>query len=269
MKLIVIISDLHVGSSIGLCSEKGMTLDDGGIYKPSKIQAGIYKCFQRFVEMAKAVKAETKILVINGDLVDGDHHNTVALASNNIQTQEAAAIGILKPVAAFFDRVYVVRGTEAHTGPGAASDERIAQAIGAQQTEDGLYSFWQLWLNCDDITLNIAHNIGTASSAAYESSAPMRELVAAIVEAGQWHTALPDVVIRSHRHRYIKVAIPSADGEIQIAITPGWQMRTPFVERVNRFSIPQIGGLLCEIEDKKCRIIPVLYPLKVIQPIKI
>lgn len=268
-KIIAIVSDLHVGSSIGLCSSK-LDLDDGGVYQPSKNQAELYRGWCKFTQHVDGLQADKKVLVVNGDLVDGDHHGTVSIVTNNIEVQEAAAIDLLKPAAKGYDAVYVVRGTEAHTQPGAQSDERIARGIGAvQDATTGQFSRWQLWLDVDGIVFNVAHHIGTTSSAAYESSAVMREMVAALVEAGQWEQRLPDVVIRSHRHRYIKLAIPSARGEIQAAVTPGWQLRTPFVEKLDRMRMPHIGGLVCTVEEGKCHIEAKIYPLKKIQPEKI
>jgi hypothetical protein len=273
-KIIAVVSDLHVGSSIGLCSSK-LDLADGGTYQPSKFQAELYRGWQKFFQHVAGLPANKKALVVNGDLVDGDlvdgdHHGTVSIVTNNIEVQEDAAIQLLRPAAKGFDQVYVVRGTEAHTQPGAQSDERIAKGIGAALDEStGQYSRWQLWLDVDGVVFNVAHHIGTTSSAAYESSAVMREMVAALVEAGQWEQRLPDVLIRSHRHRYIKVAIPSARGEIQTAVTPGWQLRTPFVEKMDRMRMPHIGGMICIVEDGICHIEAKIYPLKKIQPVKI
>jgi len=268
-KIIAVVSDLHVGSSIGLCASK-LDLADGGVYQPSKFQQELYKGWIKFIQHVDKLPADKKVLVVNGDLVDGDHHGTVSIVTNNIEVQEEAAIQLLKPAAKNFDAAYVVRGTEAHTQPGAQSDERIAKGIGASLDEStGQYSRWQLWLDVDGVVFNVAHHIGTTSSAAYESSAVMREMVAALVEAGQWEQRLPDVLIRSHRHRYIKVAIPSARGEIQAAVTPGWQLKTPFVEKMDRMRVPNIGGLVCTVEDGKCHIEPKIYPLKKIIPVKV
>jgi hypothetical protein len=248
-----------------------MELPDGGKYQPSKYQKELLKAFNKFFDFASQVssEAERKILVINGDLVDGNHHNTVSLASNNVEVQEADAIKLLMPQANKFDRVYVVRGTEAHTQPGAQSDERIAKALAAIPDDNGQSSRWQLWLDVDGVVFNIAHHIGTTSSAAYESSAVMREMVAALVEAGQWGQRLPDVLIRSHRHRFIEVSIPSARGRIIAAVTPGWQLRTPFVERIDRMRMPHIGGVVCRVEDKRCQVLEKIYPIRNGHPEKI
>jgi len=239
-----------------------MLLDDGGIYVPSKAQMELSRVWGKFFEIGKSFKKISKrVLVINGDMVDGAHHFTVALATNNIQSQEAAAIQILSQVTKDYDRVYVTRGTEAHVQPSAQSDERIARAIGAEpEPNTGNRAAWQWWLDVDGIVFNVAHHIGTTSSAAYESSAVMREMVAALVEAGQWQQRVPDVFVRSHRHRFIELGIPSVSGKIRAIVTPAWQLRTPFVERIDRMRMPHIGGINVLIEDGECQIKEKIYP---------
>lgn len=271
MKTVTIVSDLHVGSSLGLCPTEGMDLGEGGVYLPSRMQSEVYKAWQDFFLWAERQSegADSTTLVVNGDSVDGAHHNTVALATNNIDMQENGAVSILKPVVGKFDHFYMVRGTEAHVQSSAQSEERIARALNAIPSEDGQHSWWQLWLDVDSVIFNIAHHIGTTSSAAYESSAVMRELVAALVEAGQWGQHMPDVLVRSHRHRYIELGIPSARGKIQAAVTPAWQLRTPFVERVDRMRLPNIGGLLFKVEDGQCQIKAKIYPLRNGDPLKV
>jgi hypothetical protein len=265
MKAVIVVSDLHCGSSLGLTAEQRMPMAEGGGYDPSRFQLDVAKAWKDFfkVHVPKVTRgAKKRVLCVNGDIIDGAHHNTVALATNNLQIQETWAISLLKEAAKGFDEVYCTLGTEAHTQPGGQSDERIAVAIGAVKNDDGMSASWQQWLDVDGIVINIAHHIGTTSSAAYESSAVMREMVAALVEAGQWEQRLPDVIIRSHRHRFIRIAIPSAKGEIQAAVSPGWQLRTPYVERIDRMRLPHIGGLVLLVEDKECLIKAKIYPLK-------
>jgi hypothetical protein len=259
-KLLLVVSDLHVGSTAGLCPRGGLQCDDGVIVPPSDNQLELIKAFDDMVSFALSIKrVKHRALICNGDLIDGFHHGTVAITTNNIDRQEAGAVEILQEVAGKFDKVYINRGTEVHVGQSGQSEERIARIIGAVQNEQGNYSSYQTWLDVDGLIFNIAHHIQTTSSAAYESSAPMRELVAAMVEAGQWGQPMPDVLIRSHRHRYSQVIIPSRKGEIRVAVTPGFQLRTPFVERIDRMKLPNIGGLIIIVEDGQCQIIPRVY----------
>lgn len=267
MKAIITISDLHIGSTAGLCPRL-TKVSDGGSYIPNKYQKTLRKYWRHF--WGKYVPdhtgdAEKIILVINGDIIDGVHHKTVNIVSNSWAIQEQAAIKALLEIRELcpmkIDGIYIVKGTEVHTGPNGESEERIAEKIGAVPNELGEYASYQWWLTVDDVPFQFAHHIGVTSSAAYESSAPMRELTAAMVEAAQWGRSIPRVMVRSHRHRFIEVPIPSKHGRIRAVITPGWQLRTPHVERIDRMRMPHIGGVVFRIEGDQCEIREKIYPL--------
>ncbi|MDD5517871.1 MAG: hypothetical protein PHV98_00785 [Candidatus Omnitrophica bacterium] len=271
MKSVIVVSDLHIGSNAGLCPYGGLGLPDSNTYKQNKFQETTWKYWENFwfKWVPKTIgKSKKVIVVINGDIIDGFHHDTVNIMSNSVTYQEFAAEQILKELD-FYDSVYVVRGTEAHSDKGGASEEKIARTIGAQLLENGQYSDYQIPIDVDDVPFNFAHHIGVTSSAAYETSAPMRELVAALVEASQWGRRMPRVVVRSHRHRFVPISIPSIHGRIRCVITPGWQLKTPFVERTDRMRMPHIGGIVFKVEDDQCQEIEKIYPLPQSKAIKI
>ena len=275
MKAIVVISDLHVGSTLALCPEDGLQVSDGGRYLPNKFQTTLWKFWKDFwgdFVPRQVAGAESVTLVVNGDPVEGLHHQQVGIVTNNLNFQEEGAIRVLNtiPTIIKFDHKYLVRGTEAHSEPGNQSDERLGKGIGCEQNEIGEYSTWQLWLEVNNILIQFAHHIGVTNSAAAESSAPMRELVAGLVEASQWGRSTPRLFVRSHRHRFIPVSIPSKDGRITCVITPAWQLRTNLVERIDRIRMPSIGGIVFKIGNEgEIDIREKLYPLPEIAPIRI
>lgn len=271
MKAVVSISDPHVGSLTGLCSPDART-DDGGGVVLNKFQTTLWRFWTDFWDVwvpQETAGAETVVIEFNGDLVDGDHHNNVALWTNDTETQVSAAVGILKPIADRYEHKFVVRGTPAHGGPSSKAEETIAREIGAHKDELGNCSVWQQWLRVDGVVFQFAHHIGVTSSTAYETSAPMRELVAAMIEAAQWGQPLPNVVVRSHRHRFVPISIPSLRGRIHCVITPGWQLKTPFVERIDRMRMPHIGGVVFKVEGDECQVREKLYPLPGPEPVTI
>jgi len=223
----------------------------------------LIRCWEHFWKeyVPKVTKKCREVtVVLNGDVIDGNHHNAVDLVGN-LETQEKAAVEVLKPIASKY-RTFMVRGTEAHGGKSDQNTESIARQIGCKMDESGSNSVWQLWLDVDGVVFQFAHHIGTTSSAAYETSAPMRELVSGLVEASQWNQHLPDVFVRSHRHRFIPVSIPrSEDRDIQLIVTPGWQLRTPHVEKIDRMRLPHIGGVIFTVEDGKCQIEKKIYTM--------
>lgn len=262
MKAVVVVSDLHNGSIVGLCPPNAR-MDEGGGIKLNKFQKTLYRYWRNFwdVYVPKVTQGAEKVIVVqNGDAIDGVHHDTVALWTNDVDTQRAAAVALLQPLADRYTALKLTRGSPAHDGVSGKHAEAIARELQCARDTAGNYASWQLWLKVDRVVFNIAHHIGTTSSAAYESSAPMRELVAALVEAAQWGQPLPRVVVRSHRHRFIPVSIPSKHGRIECVITPGWQLRTPFVERIDRLRKPHIGGVVFLVEGDQCQVLEKLYP---------
>ena len=274
MKAIITISDLHVGSTVGICPERVKTVDSG-TYLPNKYQRTLLKYWRHFwtlfvPDITKG--ADKVILVINGDIIDGVHHNTVNILANSWAVQEYAAIELLKGIHKLcpvkIDDIYVVKGTETHVGPNGESEDRIADAIGANANGDGEVAAYQRWIDVDNVLFQFAHHIGTTSSAA-SNVRTNAELVSAMVEAAQWGQKIPHVIVRSHRHRFIEVPIPSVHGRIRCVITPGWQVRTPFTERIDRMRMPHIGGVGFLVQDDRCQVIEKIYPLPGPKPTQI
>lgn len=276
MKAIIAVSDLHIGSTVGLCLPE-MQVVDGGTYAANPFQLTLYKNWLNFwgeYVPAFTRRARKRVLVINGDVIDGVHHNTVNILSNSLEVQEAAAIRVIKDIRRIcpvkIDELHFVAGTEAHAGQAGECERRIAKETGGAPDGGGEYAPFQRWMEVDGTLFQFAHAIGTTSSAAYESSAPMRELVSSLVEAAQWGRPLPDVLVRSHRHRFIEVPIPTERGRIRLVVTPGWQLRTPFVERVDRMRMPHIGGVVFQVEGEKvCQVREKLYLLPEPEAIRI
>ena len=272
MKAVIIVSDLHIGSHSGLCPVEGIHLDGGGSYEPSKHQAEVWSCWRHFWD--SWVPAITKLatvtaVVINGDTIDGNHHEVVDIISN-VQNQEAAAYDILKPIRERYPNFYLVRGTEAHDKKSGQSSEAIAKRLEAvRNLETGDYSFYQVTLKLDDVPIQCAHHIGTTTSTAYETSAPMRELTAGFVEAGQWGQEMPRIMVRSHRHRFSIISIPCTTGLTELVCTPGWQLRTPNLEKNDRMRYPHLGGIVILAEGNQCRIFSKIYKIQPPQPIRL
>lgn len=251
----VIVSDLHCGCRLGLCPPRGVKLDDGGKYKPSKIQKKIWKHWDEFWNkwIPTATKGEEFGIIINGDIVDGVHHGSTTQVSQNIMDQATIAYEIMMPlVERAQGRLYMIRGTEAHVGKSGVNEESIAQKLGAIANEEGQAARYELWKEVGSGLVHIMHHIGTTGSQAYEATAVHKELVEEFTEAGRWGERPPDIVIRSHRHRYIRTEIGSHIGNCTAAVTPGWQAKTPFAWKIAgaRLSPPQFGGILIRQGDE-------------------
>ena len=201
---VIVVSDMHCGCRLGLCPPSGITLDDGGEYRSSKVQRKLWEMWREFWDewVPEVTHNEPYCVVVNGDCVDGVHHGSTTQISQNLKDQADIVYNVMKPIADACHALYWIRGTPAHTGQSSIEEERCARRLKAVPNKEGQHARYELWKKIGgDHLVHFMHHIGTTSSAAHEASAVNAELTAEIVEAGRWHERVPDVVVRSNLKR--------------------------------------------------------------------
>lgn len=255
VKNIIVISDTHSGCQLALCPPK-VVYDNGGEYVQSPLQGKLWQLWEHFwhVWVPDVTKGEPYIVVHNGDCVDGKHHDSTTQITQNLTDQGRIAIDTMRPIVSnpLVAGYYHIRGTEAHVGKSGATEEALAQALGAIPDEIGNHARWELYLRLGNALVHFSHHIGSTQSAAYESTAVYKELIESYTESGRWKDEPPDVVVRSHRHRHFDIRIATDKGYGISTVTPGWQLKTPFTHRLalGRTGQPQIGGILIRAGDE-------------------
>lgn len=254
-------SDIHANSTLGLCHPGGVELDDGGRYAPSTVQLWLWEQWAEFwAEVARRVTAlgADLVVVANGDLVEGDHHQTRQLVSRNLETQHRIAMRALDPMLSLRPReIYVVRGTETHVGHQAEREEAIAREIGAQrEAGTNRHSWWLLRMDLLDSLIQAQHHapIGrlpwTGGNMANRTA---MELVLSHALSGErW----PDVLLAAHNH----VAVRNApDAPVQVIQLPCFQLSTSHAHKVAAGKLPSIGGAILTVwpgrQQPDCEII--------------
>lgn len=254
---VVVVSDTHAGCQLAICPPE-VHLDEGGVYTASALQRKLFELWSHFwdVFVPEATKGEDFVVVHNGDIVDGFHHQAKTLITINLHDQAIIAEELMGPVLANprCRGYYQVRGTEAHVGKSAENEEGIARTLGAIRNNYGKSARWDLRLTIGDNQgtkkkLHFLHHIGTTGSQAYEATAIHKELVESLIEASRWGEMAPDMIIRSHRHRYLKTEMAGTRGMISAFATPCWQGKTPFAWKIPgaRLSSPQFGGVVIRV----------------------
>lgn len=245
---LVVVSDIHCGSAVGLMPRNGVVLDDGGQYGPSSLQLKLCDMWDEFWNdfVPDATRGEPYGVLFNGDALDGKPHGSVAQITDNMEVQERIAREVLAPVVAGAERYWHVRGTEAHVGKSAQHEESLARSLGAIPDAIGNHARYDLWIRIGNRLVHALHHVGTTGSTAYEATAVHKELVEELTEAARWGEEPPDCIIRSHRHRHILTEIPTSRGRAIATVTPAWQGKTPFVWKIpgGRLAPPQFGGLV-------------------------
>jgi hypothetical protein len=256
IKNMIVVSDQHFGCEMGLFPLTKFRMDGGGYYYPSTLQKKVAQLWKIFWDewVPEVTKGDSYIVVNNGDSIDGTHHGSVTQITQNLERQKELAITCLMPIVQNKKCVqyYHIRGTEAHVGKSGQYEEEIANALGAKPDENGNHARWEMWYNLQNKLIHFSHHIGTTGSSAYESTAVYKEMVEQFVEAGRWDDLPPDVIVRSHRHRQFETRIATKTGYGISLVTPGWQLKTPFVHKLpgGRASTPQLGGYLIRCGDE-------------------
>jgi len=253
-KHLVVVSDQHIGCKLGLCPPRGVRLDDGGRYVPSAAQKRVYKMWDYFwMKTVPDVCGKRGFtLVLNGDAIDGTHHGATTPITHNLTVQIDMAKDLLGPYTERANALYMVRGTEAHVGKSGALEEALAISLGAELAEDGRHAGYEWWFDLGGMTVNVMHHISCTGTAAYETTALMREITNANTESARWGEQAPDILIRSHRHRHSEIKLPCARGDAVAFTTAAWQLKTPFVYRTGmKFSPVQLGGSIVTVENGK------------------
>ena len=251
----VVISDTHIGDQLALCPDK-ILLRHGGWYTPSRFQSFVNEKWKEFWEtwVPTVTRGEKYCVVVNGDVLEGRHHRATHPISLDKSDQEAMAYELLAPIAEKCQgRLYIIGGTEAHAGISSEDEERLSQRLNALSDDHGHRTRFELFLKIGTAICHFAHHVGTTSSMAYESTALGKEYSEFCAESARWDEPIPDVIVRSHRHRHMEVRIPTSRGDGIIFVTAAWQLKTPFTFRLpgGRVTSPMIGGSLIRQGDEE------------------
>jgi len=267
---VVVVSDLHVGSVVGLWAE-GQPLEGGGAYTPNKFQRWLMECWWRAVDDIQRMRPKP-IVVLNGEPIQGVNMKDGQLITPNKSIQVGAAFALLEPVAKAARRFYQIRGTEWHEGKAAEDVEVLAERLGAvPNPATGQYTWWELYLDLgqpDDPeeeapVAHFAHHVGASSVAWYEATVPLRDLLLFLAELWRFFgKAAPNVklAIRSHRHRFIHVDLPP---NLHAVVTPGWQLKTAFGYKRATAMLPIIGYVILEYDGREVIVRKRIFPLPI------
>ena len=238
-------------------------MDDEGRYTPSRPQLWLWAKWEEFWTTVEGLRRERRArlwTVFNGDLVDSPgHHGTSQTISLNPEAQSYVADRVFSvPMALKPDRVFVIRGTEAHAGTSGSSEEAIAKVLRTERDpETQNWSRWRLRLDVNGLLCDFQHHgrFGTRPWTRQNAlSALAFQIWSEHALRGLRH---PDLAFRSHLHQFGDSynAYPT-----RVVQTPAYQLKTAHAHKVAAEAISDVGGIITVVEpDGKYEVRPQLY----------
>lgn len=244
--MLAVLSDLHAGGSTAIFPDHQMQLTVGN-REPGYAQKIIRGQWLEVGENIRKRRQKRRlIIVMNGDMVDGDHHGSV----ESFSTQQADQVAIANELIDEFlgmvqynpnkgDKLYFTKGTEAHSGHQSQAEEQIAENFDAipfiPATTDipARRLHYQVKLRINGVRFNIQHEGATIGNRPWTADNGLYYLL-----KSKWLShmmgehALADWYIYSHRHQYMQATYePNPAIKINARITPSWQFRTSYGEK--------------------------------------
>lgn len=198
--LILSISDIHCGSTIGLMPER-MTTAEGNIVEANRFQRLMltwwYECLAEFDEYRRG---RPFYFVLVGDLVEGHHHGGRQLWSSDPLDHSTAAVAMIQPLARVAQRTYLAVGTECHTRNDEAAIGKLIDAAVCPDT--GKHAWDVVILDVGPWRMHFRHHMPTTSRVYLEASAlsiVLGNTQLSYVRRGQ---RPPNICVHAHRHRF-------------------------------------------------------------------
>lgn len=257
--------DLHSGGSTALCQRGQVQLLSGGYYTPSYLQGLIREQWREFIGTVKAARHKRRlIVVVNGDVIDGDHHDTVELITPVLKNQRDIASELIDEFLTGTDyspkngdSLRFTMGTPAHAGQIAEQEEAIAEDFGAVPfipagaDTKARYLFPEVKLIVNGAKFYFRHQgpsvgrlVHTQENALYRflKNEYLKSLAGAY---------LADYYTFAHRHQYAEATFykPSEGVKLHARIAPSWQMRTGY--GMNFSDHDEIGGMFYQVDGEQ------------------
>lgn len=259
---VLFIADTHINSTFGLC-KPGARADDGNSVQLNTVQKWLWYTWEHFLDEAfDLMEGCNKTLVLDGDIIELDSKNrSWQTMTKNPSTTLTYGIEVLEPVVSRVDTLFILRGTEAHTGKSAWGEEELAKDLGAEVCEEtDTFSWWHLRADFGGVSFDVAHHYPMGHLPWTYGNAANKLAATTMIEYAEWDEAPPDVVIRAHNHRF---ADSGRTLKTRGMFLPCWQYHTAYLHRLGKPNArPHIGGCVFICEDGEYKFYDLLYKPK-------
>lgn len=262
LKTLVIISDAHCNSTVGL-SKPLIQLDDGDQVSASTVRRWLFHTFEDILEQVEKRHNGEIIGVLNGDIVETDAKDrTLQVITKNQEEAIEIATDVFEPFFEMCKGVYVIRGTEAHVGKSAQAEEAFAANFDntIRNPETNRASWWHLPLELDGVRLDICHHPRAGSGRPMNSQSGVDRIASdTLFNYANDGDVPPHLVIRSHLHGYRD----SHDAfRTRAIITPPMSLLTSYGYRIGVNVSNPVGAIIIFCDDGWYHVEPLLYPVR-------
>lgn len=250
----VILSDLHIGSTVGLWPENFVS-NEGNPIGQNRFQNLLWKHWLSCKEwIAETVGYAPFELIINGDLVDGIHHRTLQVMTADVGDQSAATVQTLQGLADKAAALYITKGTECHT----RNDElRIGRDLGAVKDPSTGQAAWdrlELVLSTGKV-LSATHHMPATKRTYLEAGMLSIELQNEVSERHRNGLKPPDIIARAHRHTHGVYS----NGRQMALVTGAWQGLTRYGYKVVPHGVPAASCIILDTRNRGKGELPLVH----------
>lgn len=252
--ILVVSSDSHSGSRVGLCPPVfRIRATEGGQLEchATPAQLAMWKAWTGFWFKMRYLADALQAMLIGfhlGDGADDAKGKQAGLVSAHKSDILDVAEAVAEPMVQAVDELYIANGTEFHVGEAGWLEEELARRVGAVPSPDGAASWWVIRKEIDGIKVHAAHHPPSKGFRPWTengaTSLCSANLKMRYLDMGQ---ECPDIALFGHVH------FPADSGAMtkpRVFFCPGWQMMTAFDARMGMAGIMRpIGGWYFIIED--------------------
>ncbi len=233
--LILFISDIHCGSTVGLMPEVIET-KEGQIVRPNKFQNWMLDHWHKdWKDFQSYRNGRPFWLVLVGDLIEGIHHGGKQVWSPEAFDHSVAALALLQPIAEEATKTFLVKGTECHTREDEMAIGKVLKSVKCPET--GHHAWDTVSLKIGSHLIQVRHHMPTTGRVYLEASALSITLGNTQLSYARHKQPIPDIVVSGHRHRCGWYA----DDESMMMACPAWQGLTRHGHKVVPGALPKVG----------------------------
>lgn len=252
-RVAVVLSDLHCGSTQALMPRDFETLEGQNIV-PSASQLILLDWWEDFWKFANGITARDPwVCVLNGDLIEGNHHRTTQIVSPEVGDHCEMAKQLLQPRTNGAAGVFVTLGTECHT---ARMEHHIADFLRATPDPNTGRPAWErLSLRIGGTLCRFTHHTSTSTRPWLRMNKLGAHLRSAQLEAIDANREPPRVTVAGHCHTFDMMETTNG----MSLTTPSWQLQTRYTHKVAPNAVCHIGGVVLDWRDRPDGSMPLVH----------